>query len=52
VAALGPERIEVGFWDGEEVRRDYWIVADEGGRERWVYRALDSERWFLHGLFD
>src|SRR6185295_4669670 len=31
-SARGPERIETGFWDGDEVRRDYWIVAFEDGR--------------------
>ncbi len=51
-AARGPERIETGFWDGPEVRRDYWIVADEDWRESWIFRELDSGRWFLHGVFD
>ena len=50
--AIGPERIETGFWDGSETRRDYWIVADEAGRASWIFRDLDSGRWFLHGLFD
>jgi protein ImuB len=50
--ALGPERIESGFWDGAEVRRDYWILSDEAWRELWVFRELDSGRWFLHGIFD
>lgn len=49
---LGPERIETGFWDGAEVRRDYWIVADEAFRESWIFEDLDSGRWFLHGVFD
>ncbi|HZU95450.1 MAG TPA: DNA polymerase Y family protein, partial [Planctomycetota bacterium] len=50
--AVGPERIESGFWEGKEVRRDYWIVADEAWRELWIYRDLDQDRWFLHGIFD
>ncbi len=50
--AVGPERIETGFWDGREVRRDYWVVADEAWRESWIFRDLDSGRWFLHGTFD
>lgn len=52
VRAVGPERLETGFWDGHEVRRDYWVVADGEGRERWIYRELESEAWFLHGLYD
>ena len=48
----GPERIETGFWDGAEARRDYWIAADAEARESWIFQELDSGRWFLHGLFD
>jgi protein ImuB len=50
--ATGPERIEAGFWEGNEARRDYWVVKDEAGVERWIFRELDSGRWFLHGIFD
>lgn len=44
----GPERIESGWWDGDDVVRDYYIAA-QGGALAWVYRA--REGWFLHGLF-
>jgi protein ImuB len=50
--ATGPERLETGFWDEAEVRRDYWVVAGEDGRAWWVYRSLDTGEWFLHGAFD
>lgn len=50
--ATGPERLETGFWDEAEVRRDYWVVAGEDGRAWWVYRSLDTDEWFLHGAFD
>lgn len=50
--AIGPERIEAGFWDGAEVRRDYWVVAGDDGRAWWVFRDLQRGEWFLHGLFD
>ena len=44
----GPERIECGWWDGDEARRDYFIVKirDSLG---WVYR--ETGNWYLHGLF-
>lgn len=45
----GPERIESGWWDGAEVRRDYFIARLGSGSLAWVYRA--AEGWFLHGLF-
>ena len=50
--ATGPERIETGFWDGAEVRRDYWVVAGPDGRAWWIYRDLDRGEWYLHGVFD
>ncbi len=46
----GPERIESGWWDGEDVVRDYFIArAQAAGSLAWIYRA--PEGWFLHGLF-
>jgi protein ImuB len=49
----GPERIESGWWDGDEARRDYFVARLPDGALAWVYReAGDSPvRWFLHGLF-
>jgi protein ImuB len=44
----GPERIESGWWDGDDVVRDYFIAA-RGASLAWIYRA--HEGWFLHGLF-
>lgn len=48
VLLAGPERIESGWWDGEDVVRDYFIAA-RGTSLAWIYRA--PEGWFLHGLF-
>jgi protein ImuB len=50
--AQGPERLETGFWDGAEIRRDYWILSGEDGRELWVFEELAMGRWFLHGVFE
>ena len=46
----GPERIETGWWDGRDVRRDYY-VAHAAGRRLWVFRDCRASRWYLHGLF-
>jgi protein ImuB len=52
----GPERIESGWWDGKEARRDYFI-ARTGESLAWIYRERKQgcrERhggWFLHGFF-
>lgn len=47
----GPERIESGWWDGHDVRRDYFIAQDIDRSLLWVYRDPAAAGWFLHGLF-
>ena len=48
-ALAGPERIESGWWDGDEARRDYFVARLPEGVLGWVYR--EGNTWFLHGLF-
>lgn len=45
----GPERIESGWWDGDEARRDYFVAQCQGSSLAWIYR--EAGEWFLHGLF-
>jgi protein ImuB len=50
----GPERIESGWWDGAEARRDYFIARTGESSLAWIYRERGpepGENWFLHGLF-
>lgn len=48
----GPERIESGWWDGHEVRRDYYEVETVRGQRAWVYTAVGGHGpWMLHGWF-
>ena len=47
----GPERIEAGWWEGRDVRRDYYVGRAADGRRLWLFRDLDEGRWYLHGLF-
>jgi len=48
----GPERIEAGWWDGQDCRRDYWIARDRHGRRVWIFHEhAPRSGWFLHGLF-
>ena len=48
----GPERIESGWWDGNDVARDYYIARHRDGAQLWVFRERDAEHgWFLHGVF-
>jgi len=45
------ERIESGWWDGEDVRRDYHIVVGAAGEKLWLYRDRETREWYLHGVF-
>ena len=45
----GPERIESGWWDGDEASRDYFIARLPDDSIGWLYR--ENGAWFLHGLF-
>lgn len=48
----GPERIESGWWDGCDARRDYFIAVDSGQRWLWIFRdPRPPGGWFLHGWF-
>jgi protein ImuB len=49
--AWGPERIETGWWRGDDVRRDYYQVETADGERYWLFRRWPDERWFLHGVF-
>ena len=48
----GPERIETGWWDGHDVRRDYYVAQSRAGVRLWIFRERPPGRgWFLHGIF-
>lgn len=48
----GPERIESGWWDGADVRRDYYVVQTRSGQRGWAFREVGSEGpLHLHGWF-
>jgi protein ImuB len=44
----GPERIECGWWDGDDAKRDYFVAA-LGASLGWIYH--EGGEWYLHGLF-
>lgn len=56
------ERIESGWWDGHDIRRDYVIADLVGGQRAWLFRTLApdappptpanaAQGWMLHGWF-
>lgn len=48
----GPERIETGWWDGGDIRRDYYRVRTRLGQEAWAFRPAGEEgEYMLHGWF-
>ena len=40
--AAGPERIESGWWDGGDVRRDYYLVQTREGQRAWAFKPAGS----------
>jgi protein ImuB len=49
-----PERIESGWWDGGDRRRDYYVARNPQGARLWIYCEFageDTRRWFLQGIF-
>jgi protein ImuB len=49
----GPERIESGWWDGREARRDYYVLRTSLGQRAWAFRpaGVSDGEWLLHGWF-
>ena len=54
----GPERIESGWWDEHDQRRDYYIVETRSGQRAWVFVEASTAagvgtaaQWTLHGWF-
>ena len=46
------ERIENGWWDDIDVRRDYYIACNRHGSYFWVFRLRhDAKHMYIHGLF-
>ena len=45
------ERIEAGWWDGNDVARDYYLAETPRGERLWVFRDLRDRGWYLHGVF-
>lgn len=48
----GPERLQTAWWTNHECSRDYYFAAATAGSRFWLFRDLNSGRWFLHGIAD
>ncbi|HTT04304.1 MAG TPA: DNA polymerase Y family protein [Steroidobacteraceae bacterium] len=47
----GPERIASGWWDGDDVVRDYYVARAADGSRQWVFHDLRENSWYLQGLW-
>ncbi|HET9835120.1 MAG TPA: DNA polymerase Y family protein [Rhodanobacteraceae bacterium] len=48
----GPERLETGWWDGEPMRRDYYVAQTSLGQRAWIFCTTGQQGpWMLHGWF-
>jgi protein ImuB len=48
----GPERVESGWWDDFDVKRDYFVARDNSGSKLWLYRErTGTQDLYLHGIF-
>lgn len=45
-----PERIELGWLDGDHDPRDYFVAQDQNDRVCWVFRTADGA-YYLHGYW-
>lgn len=50
-ACAGPERIASEWWRGEGPTRDYFGVRERGGAWLWLYREVETGRWFVQGVW-
>lgn len=48
----GPERVESGWWEGGDLRRDYYVIETRQGQRAWAFRMAEATGpWMLHGWF-
>ena len=47
----GAERIETGWWDGNDVRREYVRVLTRDGQRAWAFRVVGHDELWLQGWF-
>jgi protein ImuB len=48
----GPERIEAGWWDDDDIAREYYVARNPAQSLLWIYRECRAGGgWYLHGYF-
>lgn len=52
INVVGPERIANEWWQNSEIEtRDYFKAQIETGLHLWIYRVLEKNQWFCHGVW-
>lgn len=46
----GPERIHTHWWD-TPTARDYFMAQRHDGMRLWIFKDLQQQQWFVHGIF-
>jgi protein ImuB len=46
-----PERIEAGWWTGQDTSRDYYLARTQEGAHWWLFRENGTHSWYLQGLW-
>ena len=48
----GPERLESGWWDGDDQKRDYYVLRLANGQLAWAFCPVGQQGpWTLQGWF-
>lgn len=54
----GPQRMESGWWEAQApaveegaAARDYFVAFNDAAGWVWIYQEVNSDRWFLHGVY-
>ncbi|MCW8109966.1 DNA polymerase Y family protein [Alteromonas ponticola] len=48
---FGPVRIQTGWWDDQDVKRDYFIAQTSKGELLLVYKSSPEQQWFIQGWY-
>jgi protein ImuB len=52
VHSTGPQRIAGQWWQGHRKTRDYFDVENDAGERFWIFRVMETRKWYVHGEFE
>ncbi len=48
---FGPVRMQTGWWDGQYIKRDYYITQSDQGQLLLVYKRPPEKEWYIQGWY-